>query len=299
MHLDVLRYFLYVVEEKSISKAAARAHISQSALSQTVQKLEEDFGYELLKRSNRGVELTDMGEIVLKYASNIIRSYEKMLEEMKDYALKTHKIVITGTFSLAAYSLPCVLYKIKKRFPNYQFELEAKPDHEIVQDVANDICHFGFVDMPVDPEFGLSSHKIGQEKIVLIAKSNYNVKNQITLEELMKMELIMCTLNQKTCDRLDYELHKIDHNIKDLNVIFNAGTVSAIKSSVINGYGMAFVPYESIKHELYEKSIKLIELKDISLDYDIYLVNKKPGHMTQPVREVMDYLLEVGRKSFC
>ncbi len=61
--------------------------------------------------------------------------------------------------------------------------------------------------------------------------------------------------------------------LDNLNVIFNADSLSAVKSSVLNGYGMAFVPYESIKHELYEKSIKLVDINDVDLDYDIYMVS--------------------------
>ncbi len=84
-----------------------------------------------------------------------------------------------------------------------------------------------------------------------------------------------------------------------LNIIFNSDSLTAVKSSVLNGYGMAFVPYESVKHELYEKSIKLIEVKDLSLDYDIYMLSKKPKDLSQSARLSREYLIEIGRKSFC
>lgn len=299
MHLDVLKYFVYVVEEKSISKAATRAHISQSALSQMIRKLEEDFGYELLNRSNRGVTLTSMGEIVLKYSGNIIKNYEKMVNELDNCADHNKKITILGFWSLAAYSLPCVIYKLKKKFQDYSYELDAKSVEEIVSDVQNDLCDFGFVDTKIDEKLGLFSYKMGQEKIVLIAKYNYNVPEKIKLDELLKMELIMCPMNQRSCDRLDLELEKAGHSLKELNIIFNTGSLSSVKSSVLNGYGMAFVPYESIKHELYEKSIKLVEIEEVSLDYDIYLISKKANQLSKAARDSMEYLIEIGSKSFC
>lgn len=118
MHLDALKYFHIVVEEKSISKAANKTHISQSALSQMIHKLEEDLGVALLHRSNKGVTLTEPGEIVLKYSNNILKNLEKMLEDIKDYDSNRNKITISGTWSLSAYSLPCMLYKIKKNYQN-------------------------------------------------------------------------------------------------------------------------------------------------------------------------------------
>ncbi len=106
MYLDSLRYFLHIVEEKSISKAALRVHVSQSAMSQLIHKLEEDLGYELLKRSNKGVSVTSRGEIALKYAQKIVKNYDQMLADLKSFDEDRNQITIIGTRSLSAYSLP-------------------------------------------------------------------------------------------------------------------------------------------------------------------------------------------------
>lgn len=298
MNIEALKYYVSVVEEKSISKAADKLHLSQSALSQMIQKLEEDFGHELLTRSNRGVILTAAGEIVLKYAHNIIKNLDKMQEELKNFDANQNKINISGTWSLAAYSLPCMIYKIKKQFPQFIFELNAKGGDEIVLDIKNDLADFGFVDTQIE-DSELISYKMGQEKVVLIAKKDYKVDEIIELEDLFKIELIMCTMNKKTCEHLSDALKVKNRKLEQLNVIFNADSLSAVKSSVLNGYGMAFVPYESVKHELYEKSVKLVEVKDVMLDYDIFMISKKPKQLSPSAKASRDYLIEIGRKSFC
>lgn len=66
MHIEYFDYFYQVAKLRSISKVAKQIHISQSALSQQIQKLEDSLGFTLLERSNKGVVLTDMGEVVLK-----------------------------------------------------------------------------------------------------------------------------------------------------------------------------------------------------------------------------------------
>ena len=75
MHIQYLDYFYKVAIAGNISKVANSEHISQSALSQQISKLEDNLGYKLLERSNKGVELTDKGMIVLKYTDNILRTY--------------------------------------------------------------------------------------------------------------------------------------------------------------------------------------------------------------------------------
>lgn len=298
MHFDALKYFMYVVEEKSISKAAKKAHISQSALSQMIHKLEEDLGYELLNRSNRGVTLTASGEIVLKYAGHMIKNYNKMLDDLERYDSNHNKIIISGTWSLAAYSLPCMMYKLKKKFNEINFDLVAKSVNEIFSDIQDDLADFGFVDT-VPEDKNLACHKVGQEETVLIAKSDYKVADELTINELLEVELIMCSMNKKTCEHLDNALKPIGSKLEDMNVIFSADSLTSVKSSVMNGFGMAFVPYESVKRELYEKKIKLVGVKDLDLDYDIYMVSKKPKELSPSATKSREYLMEIGRKAFC
>ena len=299
MHLDAMRYFLMVVEEKSISKGAARAHISQSALSQTIQKLEEDLGHQLMIRSNRGISFIGAGEIVRKYAESITRGYDRMLEELSLSAETQHYVNISGTFSLAAYSLPCMLYKIKKKFPKHQYGLDAKAAEDIIRDVREGMTDLGFVDVVADEQEELVFSLMGKERVVLIAKADYPVADSIAVRDLFNIEMIMCTMNRKASDHLDEALKAVDRRLENLNILYYADSLSAVKSSVLNGFGMAFVPYESIKYELYEKMIKLVTVEGINLDYDIYMVTRKPKEMPLPAKISRDYLLEVGIKSFC
>lgn len=299
MHLESLKYFREVASEKSISKVAKKSHISQSALSQLIQKLEEDFGYKLLNRSNKGVELTEMGEIVLKYSNNIIRNYETMVEELETTVKQYNKVRINGTWALVTYSLPCVIYKIKKKYPNHQYELIASTKEDTITDVQNDICDFGVVNGNISKEHDLFTYAIGKEKIVLIAPGKYNIPDKIKLEDLTKYDMIMCNSNNHISNNLKKELKNIDKDLDDLNIIFNVATDGAVKLAVSNGYGLAFVPYESIKHELYEKTVKVIEIEDVSLDDEIYLISKKFNKLTQAQRESIEYFMEIGQKSFC
>ncbi|MCT4598432.1 MAG: LysR family transcriptional regulator [Vallitalea sp.] len=299
MHLESLKYFREVVSEKSISKVAKKSHISQSALSQLIQKLEEDFGYKLLNRSNKGVEPTVMGEIVLKYSNNIIRNFDAMVEELKTIEKQNNKIRINGTWALVTYSLPCVIYKIKKKYPNHQYELIAGTREDTITDVQNDICDFGVIDGTISEDYDLFTYAMGKEKIVLIAPGKYNIPNKINLEDLIKYDMIMCNRNNYIRDNLEKELKKIGKSLDDLKIMFNVATDGAVKLAVSNSYGLAFVPYESIKHELYEKTVKIIEIDNVSLDYDIYLISKKFNKLSRARKDSIEYFIEIGQKSFC
>jgi len=299
MHIDSLKCFLHIVEEKSISKAAVKAHISQSAASQMLHKLEEQLGYELLNRSNKGVSLTPHGEIVLKYIQKIDKNYDSMISELTGFDANNQHITIKGTPSLASYSLPCMMYRIKKKFPDFQYSLEANSVETIISDIKEGIADFGFIDEVWSENPELIYNKLGHERVVLVAKDDYRVKNKIDIKELLQMELIMCTLNHKICEHLDEALLPLCKTRRELNVIFSADSMTAVKSSVLKGYGMAFVPYESVKRELYEKSIKQVEIDGLDLTYDICMVSKMPAELSRSAKLSRDYLLDMGQKSFC
>ena len=185
-----------------------------------------------------------------------------MLEELSLSSEKHHFVSISGTYSLAAYSLPCMLYKIKKMFPKHQYSLDAKDADDIIRDVREGLTDLGFVDVVNEDAENLVYCHLGKERVVLIAKADAPVADALRVHDLFGIEMIMCTMNRKTCDHLDQVLRSVDRRLENLNVIFYADSLSAVKSSVLNGFGMAFVPYESIKHELYEKVIKLVTVED-------------------------------------
>ena len=74
-----LRYFIAVAERGSVSQAAVDLHISQSALSETLRKLETELGVDLLERSSRGVALTSAGDALLAGARDATERFDAAL----------------------------------------------------------------------------------------------------------------------------------------------------------------------------------------------------------------------------
>ena len=185
MHIEYLKYFYEIAQIKSISKVAKSAHISQSALSQQISKLEDSLGCTLLERSNKGVELTEEGAIVFKYADNIVRTYETMIDHLKSEAERSINIKIEACWSIATYSLPCVMYKIIHKFPKNNYELNVNDADIIELNVMNNICALGVIyEKPKNEE--ICYHKIGSDKLVLVAPADYKIEEEITLEQLKK-----------------------------------------------------------------------------------------------------------------
>lgn len=298
MNISTLKYFKEIVETQSISKVAQNSHISQSALSQIIQKLENELGYKLLNRSNKGVHPTDMGKVVYKYSGTMLRIYQKMEDELYSRHQKMESVRINGYPSFINYSLPCILYKIKKKFPSYKFEVHSRSSEDSFNDLINEITDLGFVsEKPHDDR--LDYNYIGKEKIVLAASSKIKMPEKLSVSDLMKYEFITLDDSYPINKFLRKKLADVELAFEDLNVVFEVDSIGAAKSSLSNNLGLSFLPYMAVKKELYEKEYKIIEIEDFSLDYDMYLASKKDTAFAESLKPIKNYFIKSGTSEFC
>jgi len=225
-----------VVECKSISKVAANCHISQSALSQQIQKLEDALGYTLLNRSNKGVELTEHGRLVYKYAENLIRTYDSMLQELSNVDNKNTIIRINSCWTVANYALPCTLYDMKKQFCNHNYNLVSDASDDVEQNILNDIYDIGFI-YGKPKNDSLSYFKVGTENLVLVASTNFDIPTEISVDDLNKYPFIMSSDKLRLKETLNHHLKKYKQRYEDFNILFTLDSTESVKSSLINGYG--------------------------------------------------------------
>ena len=269
MHIESLEYFQEIAKIKSISKVANNSHISQPALSQQIQKLEDSLGERLFIRSNRGVKLTKSGEIVLKYADNIIRTYNKMLSDLNEQ--ESREIKIEGEHTIATYCLPCAILNMQFKFPNHKYNLVSASSDKIEQDVLSDICEIGFTTHPAQAE-NLHSEEVINEKVVLISPPAFDLPEKVELQEVLDYKFVILKEDCIIKENFKDALADLGSNFSEIEVISQLDSTEAIKTLVRKGYGVAFVPYNAVRDEFSAKEINVSRITDYDLDYDIYMM---------------------------
>lgn len=292
MDIKSLEFFKKISEFKSISKAAKSSHISQSALSQQMQKLEDNLGHQLFIRSNRGVELTAAGETVLQYINNIIKTHDKMIEKLENHQDK--EIKIEADFSIATYCLPCALVRMRELYPKHDYNLISNSSDEIEKDVLNDICEVGFINRP--PEEDLMYENVVQEKVVLISLPGYDIPEKFELKEIVNHPLVILKDECIIKDKFLFALQNIGYGIDDLNIISKLESTEALKTVVQKGYRLALVPYNAVRKEVQTKEFKMSRVKDFNLDYDIYLITKNKKDLSTKAREFIRGFIKLGNQ---
>lgn len=292
MHIESLKYFKQIAKVKSISKVASNSHISQPALSQQVQKLEDSLGKKLFIRSNRGVKLTESGEIVLKYADNMIRTYNKMLADLNNQ--KSKEIKIEGEHTIATYCLPCAILNMQFKFPSHEYNLIAASSAKIEQDVLSDICEIGFTTRPVEAE-SLNSQEVINEKVVLISPPAFNLPEKLKLEEILEHKFVILKEDCIIKENFKAALTDLNYNFDKIDIISRLDSTEALKTLVRKGYGVAFVPYNAVRDEFSAQEINVSRITDYNLDYDIYMINKKIELLSKEATEFIANFKKLGK----
>jgi len=299
MNIELLKYFYMIAKEGNISGVAKAVHLSQSALSQQLQRLENEFGNKLLVRSNKGVALTPAGETVYKYAENILRTYDKMVGELEEAEARNVSIHIEACHSVADYALPCTMITAGEKYPGRRYALTGNRSAEIVVNVANNICDIGFV---CDPQVNINdadivAKKVGVNSIVLVGNAEEDLPEAMDVDSLLNSCLITFTDKNNITNIFLENLSKRGYSQSSINCNLRVESIEGAKMLIARKFGIAFLPYIAVKEELYKKQFKMIKIPDFDMNIDIVMLHKKG--CASHVQDFVDWFADNGSKSFC
>nr|WP_318485060.1 HTH-type transcriptional activator IlvY [Photobacterium leiognathi] len=126
MNIKNLQLFLHLCESHNFSQTAQAMHISPSALSRVIQRLEEDLGQTLFIRDNRSVELTLAGKKLLPVASLIVSNWFEVKSELQeDHSQLQGKLTLFCSVTASYSHLPTILNKFRIIYPHIEIQLQT------------------------------------------------------------------------------------------------------------------------------------------------------------------------------
>ncbi len=133
MHLDIrhLKLIIAVTEEKSVTKAGERLHLSQSALSHQLRDIEARLGTPLFLRLNKKMVLTQAGERLLYSARQILDELRRAEDDLKQMADSNHGVLRLSTECYTCYHwLPGLLREFNSKYPKVEVKIAVEATHE-------------------------------------------------------------------------------------------------------------------------------------------------------------------------
>lgn len=296
MNLEYLKAFYTTVKLNSISKASKELHLTQPGLSIQIQALEKDLGVTLLTRSNKGVDLTEAGVVVFDYASTFLSMHENVERDLQNLKDNKKHLIIGSCKAIGEYALPCSIYIFKQDNQNVNINYKISNSVEVMNNLVDRTVNIGIIHGNMK-ENNIKLEKINTDRLIL-ATSLPILKSKVTLEELKTLPLIFREEGSGTRETICQ--HLLAHNIKlkDLNILYELNSMEAIKSSVISGKSISFIPELTIKRELRDKILREIEIENLNILSNFYIAYRQDHQFTTFESRFVDYI-KSSKRGFC
>lgn len=296
MNIESLKYYTTVVEQKSISKAAMINHITQSALTQIIKKIEDEFDCVLLERSNKGVKMTEYGELVYEYAKSMTDTFEAMKERLFCIKNGCMNVVIKPCCALDNQLLPNALFQIQSTYKNIRLDVVLDDKEKIINEVRSGVTDIGLCMGAILDDGDLSDTHLGNERIVLIAGHEMDINDVISIDDLDSLRIIDFSLGSYTKE-INAMLGRCGRD-QCYVPFFSIDSISAIKTLVESNFGVAFLPYDSVKSDLKANKLKEINIDKFNLILPIHMLTREDISLQPMLRDIKHTFMKTAKALF-
>ncbi len=194
MDLRQLRYLVALAEERHFTRAAAREHIAQPALSQQIRRLEDELGLPLVERTTRSVAMTDAGNLLVGRARRILAEVEAAHAEMQRLTgLQTGHVTVGAIHTMGPLDLSLPLATFHERYPGVELTVREQSSEELAEMLRVDELDLAFLSVTERIEsHGLGFHQLVSEELAVILPPRHPLasRRRIRMAELVAEQFI-------------------------------------------------------------------------------------------------------------
>jgi LysR family transcriptional activator of glutamate synthase operon len=183
MDLRQLRYLVALSEERHFTRAAAREHIAQPALSQQIRRLEEEVGLALVERTTRHVTITEAGELLVARARRILSEVDAAQTELQGLrGIQTGHVTVGAMHTMGPVDVSLALAIFHGRHPGVELTVREMSSEELAEMLRVDELDLAFLSVTERIEsHGLGLHQLVSEELVVILPNDHRLSGRKTL----------------------------------------------------------------------------------------------------------------------
>lgn len=199
LNFNHLRYFWAVAHEGSLTRAAGRMNLSQSALSVQIQKLEHQLGHSLFERAGRRLELTEAGQIALDYADTVFDAGQELLSTLRGRPLASRQVLRVGALTTLSRNFQLEFLRplvgradveLIVRSGTMRDLLARLESHAIDVVLANSAA-------PRDARSSLRNHLLNEQPVSLVGRPRPDKKRFCFPEDLRREPVLLPSLDSE------------------------------------------------------------------------------------------------------
>jgi LysR family transcriptional activator of glutamate synthase operon len=194
MELRQLRYLLALAEERNFTRAAAREHIAQPALSQQIRRLEAELGLALVERTTRRTELTQAGERLVARARHVVAEVDAAENEMLALkGMEAGHLTIGAMHTMGPVDVSLALAIFHERHPGVELTVREHSSEEMAEMLRVDELDLAFLSVTERIESrGLGLQQLLSEELVVVVPVDHRLasRKRLKMSELAEERFI-------------------------------------------------------------------------------------------------------------
>lgn len=278
LDLATLRIFLTVIEKRSFSRAAAKVHRTQPAVSQAVRRLESQLGEQLFDRTSKAPVLTEAGKIVQNYAERMMRLTEETQSAVRELSDLRRGRVLIGSNEAGVHALLKILAKFRDQYPDIEVDVRRVPSRQVAGEVQQGSLDIGIMTFE-PPNAGLRVASIGSDEVVLMVPPSHSFagRERVTMNDIVGQTVIAHSDPSPLRERV---LHLFQRRHLTLNLMISLPSLDAIKRAVEMNLGIALLPRRCAVTELARRQLIAVHVAGLSQKRRVLVVwrNSTPSH---------------------
>src|SRR3982751_2696104 len=289
LDLQSLKIFLAVAHERSFSRAAAKVHRTQPAVSQAVRRLEADLGEELFDRSSKSGTLTDAGRVLQNYGQRLVRLAEETESAMRELRDLRRGRVLIGANEAAVHTLLPVIGRFRGSYPDITIDVRRVPARQIAVEVQQGSLDFGALTFHPTEE-GLLEIPVGSDELVLLIAPAHDLakRRQVSMEDVAREPVVAHNDPSPARERV---LRLFEEHHVPLQMVISLPSLDGIKRAIELKLGVALLPRRCAITEIASGRVVAVPVSGVSRRRQVMLVCRK-AHRSHAA----DAFLDVAQK---
>jgi LysR family transcriptional activator of glutamate synthase operon len=243
MELRQLRYLVALADECHCTRAAAREHIAQPALSQQIQRLEAEVGLALVERTTRKVALTGAGELLVARARHILSELDAATAELQTLAgVQGGRLSVGALHTMGPVDLSLLLASFHGNHPAVELTVREQSSEELAEMLRDDVIDLAFLSVTERIQSrGLELHRLVSEELVAVLPTQHRLAGRPSVEmrELAGDPFVSFRPGSRLRELQDWATADAGYEPR---IALESNESRRIRSLVSGGLGVAILP---------------------------------------------------------
>lgn len=276
--LQQMEALIYLVEERSFSRAAARMLLTQPALTKQIRHVEDCLGVKAVNRGSAGVSLTPEGKILYDAVRRIVRLRRDAADKIDQLRKQPGGDVYLSASTIpATYILPRAVSSFKKKHPDIRIFLKTEDSEEVMNQVLDREVEIGCIGKsPQNAK--LAGVPVWHDRLILVVPADHRWarKGSVSVSELMAEPFVLREKGSATRDVFEsYMKENKAVRLANFNICGELGSSEAIKEAVLAGLGVSVLSAHAVARELASGMLCEIPLDSCRIERRFYLIYLK------------------------